>query len=85
MDFDSVPTRKVTDDTGICENAVNHIRLLKQMRRTGKINTALEEGYPGGKLDPIYYVTPEDYYIQVEEKLELLKRIDLLRAGMYHG
>lgn len=58
---------------------------MKQMRRAARIDMVAETNFVEGSLTPYYYTTPEDYYIEVEEKEEILKRIDLLRQGMYNG
>lgn len=84
-DITEVPTSLIVRKTGISSKSVEHIRVMKQMRRAARIDMVAETNFVEGSLTPYYYTTPEDYYIEVEEKEEILKRIDLLRQGMYNG
>ena len=84
-DITEVPTSLIVRKTGISSKSVEHIRVMKQMRRAAWIDMVAETNFVEGSLTPYYYTTPEDYYIEVEEKEEILKRIDLLRQGMYNG
>lgn len=84
-DITEVPTSLIVRKTGISSKTVEHIRVMKQMRRAARIDMVAETDFAEGSLTPYYYTTPEDYYLEVEEKEEILKRIDLLQQGMYNG
>ena len=84
-DIMEVTTDMVVNGTGIPPKTVETIRVMKQMRRASKIDLMSEKDFADSALTPYYYMTPEDYYLQVEEKEEMLKRIELLMEGLCNG
>lgn len=84
-DIMEVPTAYVVRETGMSPKTVENIRVLKQMRRASRIDLVAETSFAESNIKSIYYSTPEEYYLAVEEKKEILERIDLLRNGMYNG